>query len=69
MLHLPGHGPLGPLPVPAGLAEWAARDPLAWLDKVDQHLFFVPDPGVLVYQPPGAELSPWISSAPGMRPG
>lgn len=56
-LHLNGEGaPLGPLPGAAELAEWVAREPRTWLDKVDKHLFFIPDPGVLAYHPPGASL-------------
>ena len=46
--------PLGPLPGGEEVAAWAQND-RAWVSKLHQRLIFAPDPGLLIFCPPGAE--------------
>ncbi|MDY3563254.1 hypothetical protein R5W23_004754 [Gemmata sp. JC673] len=48
-------GPLGSLPVPPELRDWVLSDRKEWVVNVEHHLFFAPDPGVLLFHPPGAD--------------
>jgi hypothetical protein len=48
--------PLGPLPGSEEVMAWAATEP-AWTTKLHQRLFFVPNPGVVVFVPPESDTA------------
>jgi hypothetical protein len=46
--------PLGPLPGGEEVGVWAKRDP-TWSTKLHQRLVFLPDPGLVLFAPPGSD--------------